>query len=169
MMRTLSMWLRNVELGFYKRSINGALALHRRNEVRLDGLALQSLCNRLEICWHARDVHPWDRSSSPERQKATFHQQAMEDTEAAVLRIFESRPEVQVIELRVLEPHSNAVLASGTVHRSAINVTEHHSPSIRMRLGALGIRCHYALLDATTPELEPAQHACKETDQRRIA
>ena len=43
-----------------------ALALNKRpREVRRDGLSLSQFCNRLQIEWRARDVHPWDRDRSP--------------------------------------------------------------------------------------------------------
>lgn len=60
---------------------------------RSDALALDSVCNRLDICWYARDVRPWDSWLSPERRESAFNQQAMEDTEAAVRRILERRPD----------------------------------------------------------------------------
>ena len=151
----LSGWFRKVQVRLYKQSIDGALALHRRNEVRSDGLTLESVCNRLEICWHARDVHPWDFGLSPEYQASAFNQQAMEDTEAAVRRILERRPEIEEIEVRVLDPHSRALLASGTVRRSALSATGLRSPSVRMRLGELGIGYFWAPADQGSPRTEP--------------
>lgn len=136
----LSGWLRKVQLRIYEHSIDAALALHRRNEVRSDGLTLESACSRLQICWHARNLHPWDSGLSPEHKESAFIQQAMEDTEAAVLRILERRPEVDEIEVKVLDPHSGVLLASGTVRRPALNAEGLRSPSVRMRLGELGIR-----------------------------
>lgn len=92
-------WFSKFELRLYKHSINDALALNRRNEVRPDGLTLESVCSRLEICWYARDVHSWDCRLPPEQREAAFNQQAMEDTEAAILRILERRPEVEEMEV----------------------------------------------------------------------
>jgi len=66
-------------------------------------------------------LHPWDDGLSAELRESAFNQQAMEDTEAAVHRILERRPEVAVMEKTVLDPHSSALLASGTVQRSAID------------------------------------------------
>lgn len=161
---------RKLQLRLYKRSIGNALALHRRNEVRSDGLSLDTVCNRLEICWHARDLHPWDDGLSPGRRESTFHQQAMEDIEAAVHRIFERRPEVEVIEIRVLHPHSNALLASGAVQRSAPNVCDLRSPSVRMRLGELGIRYFFTPSDPGTSGAEPGRSVNSgDLDHRSIA
>jgi hypothetical protein len=52
--------------------------------VRSDGLVLKNVCNRLEISWEARAVHPWDEDLSPHAKKIAFAEQALEDTEAAV-------------------------------------------------------------------------------------
>jgi hypothetical protein len=165
----LSGWFRKLQSRFYKRSIEGALALHRRNEVRSDGLTLESVCNRLEICWHARNVHPWDSVLSPEYQESAFNQQAMEDTEAAVRRIFERRPEVEVIEVTVLDPHSSALLASGTVRRSALNALRLRAPSVRMRLGELGIRYFWGPGDEGTYRAEARGEPSGKLDHTRIA
>jgi len=73
----LSGWFRKVQVRLYKHSIDGALALRRRNEFRSDGFTLKSACNRLEICWHARNLHPWDSGLSPEHKESAFKQQAV--------------------------------------------------------------------------------------------
>jgi len=165
----LSGWFRALQLRIYRHSIEDALALHRRNEARSDGLALDSVCNRLEICWHARDVHPWDCGLFPEKWESAFNQQAMEDTEIAVRRILERRPEVEVIEIRVLEPHSSALLASGTVQRSALNGAGLRLPSVRMRLRELGIRYLCVPADRSSCRTEPRSEPPWNTNHRRIA
>jgi hypothetical protein len=165
----LSGWFRKLRLRLYRHSIDDALALQRRSEVRSDGLALDSVCNRLEICWYARDVHPWDSGLSPERRQLAFNQQAMEDTEAAVQRILERCPEVEIIEIKVLEPRSSALLASGRVQRSALDKARLRSPSVRMRLGELGIRYDLAASDQASRRTELRSEPCKDTDNRRIA
>jgi len=165
----LSGLFRKIQSRFYKRSIEGALALHRRNEVRSDGLTLESVCNRLEICWHARNVHPWDSGLSPEYKESAFNQQAMEDTEAAVSRILERRPEIEEIEVKVLDPHSSALLASGTVRRSALSAPGLRSPSVRMRLGELGIRYFWAPTDHGSPRTELQSEPSRDMERRRIA
>ncbi len=165
----LSGWFRKVQVRLYKHSIDGALALHRRNEVRSDGLTLESVCNRLEICWHARDVHPWDSGLSPEQKESAFNQQAMEDTEAAVRRILERRPEIKEIEVKVLDPRSRALLASGTVRRSTLSAPGLRSPSVRMRLGELGIRYFWAPADHGSPRTEPKNEPSRDLEGRRIA
>ena len=71
----------------------------------------------------------------------------MADTEAAVLRLFEKLPQIDVIELSVLEPSSDALIASGTVHRSALNATQPPLLSVGMRLRELGITYRFAARD----------------------
>jgi hypothetical protein len=165
----LSGWFRKLQLRLYKHSIDDALALNRRNEVRRDGLTLQSVCSRLEICWYARDVHPWDYGLPPERREAAFNQQAMEDTEAAMWRILERRPEVEEIEVKVLDPDSSTLLALGTVRRSALNEAGLRTPSVRMRLGELGIRCVWAPRDQGSCRTELESEPSKKIDHKRIA
>ena len=161
---------RKLKFRLYRRSIDNALALYRRNEVRSDGLVLNSLCNRLEICWYARDLHPWDYALSPEQKESAFNLQAMEDTEAAVLRIFERRPEVQIIEVKVLESNSSTLLASGTIQRSALNAAGFRSPSVRMRLGEMGIRYFWAPIDPHVSGAAAQEtQASRKIDDRRIA
>jgi hypothetical protein len=128
----------------YKHRINDALALQERNEVRSDGLALHSTRNRLEIRWRARDVHPWDCGLSAREKERAYFRQLMEDTEAAVVRLFERLPEVDEIDLKVLDLQSETILVSGTVQRVSLTSCSECAPSVRMRLTFLGVRCHFA-------------------------
>jgi hypothetical protein len=132
--------LRRLWLRIYKLGIADALALHRRNEVRSDGLVLKNVCNRLEISWEARGVHPWDEKLLALSKEIEFAEQALEDTEAAVIRIFERLPEIDVLEIRVVVPQTGELLAIGTIPRAAINTEGNNARSVRMRLGELGIR-----------------------------
>jgi len=116
-----------------------ALALYRRGEARNDGLTLDHVCSRLEITWLARNIHPWDRDCPRAESETLFAEQALADTEAAVWRIFESLPHIDVIELSVLEPTSGALIATGAVHRSASNAARSPLLSVGMRLRELGI------------------------------
>ena len=136
-----------LSLLLYRRKIRQALSLHRRGEVRRDGLAADHVCSRLEIRWRARNIHPWDRHRTREESEALFVEQALADTEAAVHRLFERLPHIDVIELSVLEPASEALIASGTVHRSALNATRPPLLSVGMRLRELGITYRFAARD----------------------
>ncbi len=123
----------------FRRSIKHALALNLRNEVRPDGLVLSSALTRMEIEWYARDIHPWDRDRkiSPEDRALMFVQQCLSDTEAAIFRLFERLPQVDTIELRVLEPRSNMPVITGTVTRSGLETNENLSAGMRLMLSGM--------------------------------
>jgi hypothetical protein len=100
------------------KAIQNALALHRRGEVRRDGLNLISVSHHLEIEWRARDVHPWDRGTEDGEREVLFAEQSIADTDAALSRLFDELPEVNVIEFRVIHPDSGERILEGTVERS---------------------------------------------------
>ena len=129
----------------YRRSVRRALALHSRGEARADGLTLLRIRNRLQIQWRSRDVHPWDLGVAPEQRAAMFHEQLVADTEAAILRLFQALPQIDRIDLQVLEPNSESVVLAGTVNRSAL-ISVRSLPSVRMRLQLLGV--NFCALDS---------------------
>lgn len=142
---------RRLDLWRFRRNVDDALALHRRGEVRNDGLKLEGVYSHLEIRWHARDIHPWDRDLlRGSRRQAAFAEQALADTEAAILRLFERLPHVDIIALSVLEPASETLIAAGTVHRSELSGRRTHLLSVRMRLRDIGVQ-----YNLTAPELPP--------------
>ena len=130
---------RELELWCHRRNINRALGLYLRGEVRRDGLSADHLSCRLEIRWQAREVHPWDRECTRTEREALFAEQALADTEAAIHRLFEQLPYVDVIDLAVLEPTSGSRVAQGTVHRSTLKTTRPRLQSVGMRLRELGV------------------------------
>jgi len=138
MWRILENKLREWQIKRSKRRVERALGLHLRGEVRRDGLKLNHFQNRLEIEWRARDVHPWDRDLPPERRLLLFVEQLLADTEAAISRLFDALPAVDVIDLRVLNPDSETAIIEGTVFRSALN-RNRHLLSVKMRLMEMGI------------------------------
>jgi hypothetical protein len=144
MWRLLKSFLRKPDLWRYRRRIKRALALHLRGEARRDGLTVDSVSSRLEIRWRARDIHPWDRHLPKYEREVMFAEQALTDTEAAVARLFERFPEVDVIELSVLEPKSETLIAAGTVHRSDLNADRPRLLSVGMRLREVGITYRFA-------------------------
>jgi hypothetical protein len=145
MWRLLKSFLRKSDLWRYHRRIKRALGLHLRGEARRDGLTLDNVSNHLEIRWRARDIHPWDRHLAGCESDVMFAEQALDDTEAAVFRLFERLPEVDVIELSVLEPGSEILIAAGTVHRSDLDEARPHLLSVGMRLREVGVRYRFAL------------------------
>jgi hypothetical protein len=132
--------------GWYRRRIEQALDLERRGGARKDGLQLGKMQHRLEIRWQARGVHPWDRHLPREVRQARFIEQALADTEAAIARLFEALPEVDVIDLSVTDPKSDATMLSGTVHRADFQNLR-SSPSVRMRLAEMGVSVEAVEID----------------------
>jgi hypothetical protein len=122
-----------------RRALGHALALHRRGEVRSDGLDLLEASVKLSVSWRARGIHPWDRELPEQRTAGQLLDQTLHDTEDAVERIFAAFPEASTLELDVFEndPSSNRVVISGAVDRSDVGRCD--SSSIAMRLRMLGI------------------------------
>ena len=119
MWRPLANMIRGLNTFRHERKIKRALTLNQRSDMRSDGLKLKNVCNRLEIEWCARDIHPWDRHDPPETRASLFVRQCLNDTDAAITRLFETLPQVDVIAVRVLEPATEEVIVAGTVRRAA--------------------------------------------------
>jgi hypothetical protein len=111
--------------------------------------------NRLQLEWRARDIHPWDRDLPPEEQAELFSKQALQDTDAALIRLFQKLPEIEQIEFQVLKPMAfGGVILTGVVDREEALNPEPPS-SLRMRLYMLGVRYkiadeHLVLLPANS-------------------
>jgi hypothetical protein len=119
------------------RRVVKALALHKRGEVRSDGLLLSHFQNRLQIEWRGREVHPWDRDLPPAALARLFVEQCLKDADAAIRRLFATLTQIDVIEFKMLDPNSGAPILSGVITRSeSISVT---APSSGMRLKQLGV------------------------------
>jgi hypothetical protein len=132
------------------RKIDRALALHQRGEVRSDGLQLTSARTTLNIEWLARDIHPWDRDMSAEKAEQLFAEQCLNDTNAAIARLFTELPVLDAIELRVKRSPGQPPLLSGVVHRSSLRQTG--DCSIGMRLRSLGLTFRMNKLCFDTPD-----------------
>lgn len=114
-----------------------ALAITPRGGVAHDFLQLSNFSAHLRVEWTARDVHPWDSDLPPGARAERFVDQSLTDTNAAIHRLFRMLPEVEVIEIRVLDPNSGAPIIAGTITRDeALTVS---SPSPRMKLKKLGV------------------------------
>jgi hypothetical protein len=120
------------------KAIQEGLALHHRGEVRGDGLTLTQASHHLEIEWRARDIHPWDRASGSGEREFLFAEQAIADTDAALSRLFNELPEVDVIKFRVTQPDSDQRIFAGTVERSG-RVPSTQGVSARTRLWHRGV------------------------------
>lgn len=136
MWRPMQKCLRKINLWRYHRCIRQALALHLRGEARRDGLTVDNVSSRLDIRWRARDIHPWDRHRARYEREVIF---------AEVVRLFERLPQIDVIDLSVVEPASETLIAAGTVHRSDLSAPRPRLSSVGMRLREVGIRYCFAL------------------------
>jgi len=115
-----------------------ALALHRRGEVRRDGLRATSASTTLRIEWLARDIHPWNRHLPDDEVERLFTQQCLDDTDAAIARIFQEIPVLDTIEVCVRRRASGPPLLAGTVQRNSLEMNA--DASVGMRLRGLGVR-----------------------------
>jgi hypothetical protein len=138
MWQPLEVLLRQFDRWRCRRNVRRALALCLRGEARRDGLVLVRARHWLEVRWRSRNIHPWESEVSLEREAQLFREQLAADTEAAILRLFQALPQIDRIDLQVLEPASDTVILSGTVHRSALSAVQ-SVMSVRMRLMSLGV------------------------------
>jgi hypothetical protein len=130
-----------------RRRVEHALALHRRGEVRSDGLMLTALSHHLEVEWCARYIHPWDRDCDRRERKHQFAEQSFADTDAALSRLFNALPYVDVIAFTVVHPESHERILAGTVSRSA-SVPKTCNASPRTRLWHRGATVSLVVLAA---------------------
>jgi hypothetical protein len=137
-MKNFFSWLPQIGLYWTARR---ALALAPRGAVPNDVLVVTNLSiPPLQIEWRARDLHPWDRDLSLALQTELFHGQALQDTEAALRRLFSVFPDMEQIVFRVLEPAApNRLIAAGNIARGEFDAADRF-PSLRMRLYMMGVR-----------------------------
>ena len=137
--------------------VNRSLALWPRGGVVNDRLVLHKVSGQLQLEWHARAVHPWDRDLPACRQLEAYFEQAVADTNFAIPRIFQKLPEIDVIEIRVLDtqdPTKN-LLAGVVTREDALAADLSYSP--KMRLKMMGIQ--YAKIVGQCLEFVPAAPA----------
>jgi hypothetical protein len=134
--------------------VNRSLALRPRGGVVNDRLVLHRLSGQLQLEWHARAVHPWDRDLPICRQVEAYFEQAVADTDFAIRRIFQRLPEIDVIEIRVLDTQDpTKIMLAGVVTREdALTPDQPYSP--KMRLKMMGIQ--YAKIMGPCLEFVPA-------------
>jgi hypothetical protein len=139
-----------------RRSIHKALALNRY-EVRPDGLYPERTSFWLAISWRARDIHPWDSDLAADRKALRLVEQTFSDTQAALERLFMALPEVDVIDLRVLEADArkHGTLMSGSISRREFETCQASSTAMRLKL--LGV--NYNLVNS---RFEPLAASCSE-------
>jgi hypothetical protein len=140
----------------FKRSVQQivrrALALRPRGAIPNDVPILTNLVlsgHRLKLEWRARDVHPWDRDLPLAEQAELFSEQALQDTDVALIRLFQGLSEIEQIEFQVLKPDGfGDVILAGVVDRE--RALDPEQPlSLRMRLLMLGVT--YQMADDHLP------------------
>src|SRR5208282_3730896 len=115
--------------------------LKPRGGIRNDVLVINRLAMRVRVEWFARDVHPWD-SDLPERRKAElFAQQCLEDVDAAIPRLFAQLPEIDVLEIQVLERSTQNKIIAGVVDRGDLAAQAGSSSGMRLKTIGINFRC----------------------------
>jgi hypothetical protein len=125
-----------------RRRVLRALALNRVGKSGTDELSLSHLSNHLEVQWRAREVHPWDRDLPPARVAQLFVEQCLDDTSAALERLFSALPEIDIIEFKVTHPASRASIVSGSVMRLEIQNAKACSSGMRLKQLGVTYRLH---------------------------
>jgi hypothetical protein len=150
-------FLRKLSAGLRARwlrgSIDKALALSRY-EARPDGLELEGTSFNLAISWRPRGIHPWDSDMTVDRKAARLVEQTFTDTLAALERLFIALPEIDVIDLKVLEADTrkHGILLSGSISQREFDACRVLSPAMRLRL--LGV--NYNLVNSCLESLAPS-------------
>lgn len=119
------------------KSIQSALALNRRGEFRPDALCPINPSFRLKLKWHARGIHPWDSNLPPDKAIPRLVEQTLLDADAGIQRLFEILPEIDAVDLRVLETNSDRTIMSGTIDRKEFEA--YRAASVGMRLRMVGV------------------------------
>ena len=124
----------------FRRMVTKALAVGSRGFIANDVLLLSKLSTQVQVEWRTRDVHPWNRNVPPDQRAELFREQTLHDTDAAIRRFFQLLPDLDAIEIRVLEPHApnRLILAGAVARRDAMATRSLSSPG--MRLKTMGIK-----------------------------
>jgi len=118
--------------------VSRALTLRSRGAIGNDGLVVQNLTARLRVQLLARPIHPWDRDRPANERNELFVQQCLEDVSTAIPKLFRSMPEIDEMEITVLDPKDKGVIISGVVKRSDA-LTHDKYLSAGMNLRAMGL------------------------------
>jgi hypothetical protein len=95
----------------------------------------------------ARDVHPWDHDLPERRRAELFAQQCLEDVDATIPRLFEQLPEIDTLEIRVLERESKTQIITGVVHRSDLATQVDSSLGMRLKTIGINYQCPNLILE----------------------
>jgi hypothetical protein len=117
--------------------VSRALSLRPRGAIGNDGLVVQNLSARLRVQLLARPIHPWDRDRPAGERSELFVQQCLEDVSTAIPNLFCSMPEIDEMEVTVLDPRRKSAIIAGIVKRS--DALASNCLSAGMRLRAMGL------------------------------
>ena len=126
------------EAGAIHQMVSGALSLRPRGGIVKDGLVVRNLSARLRMQLFARPVHPWDRDRPTQEKNEMFVQQCLEDVSNAIPNVFRSMPEIDEIEVVVLDPRGKFAIISGIVKRGDALAPDEFA-SAGMKLRAMGL------------------------------
>lgn len=84
--------------------------------------------------------------------------------QAAIFRLFKACPQIDPIDMGILEPVTNTVIMVGQVTRSALSKAQ-RLPSIRMRLLQLGLKSYFPVRASLTSPGE-SEHATDKSCRR---
>jgi hypothetical protein len=125
------------EGGAIGQMVSRALSLRPRGAIGNDGLVVQSLSARLRVQLLARPIHPWDRDRPANERSDLFVQQCLEDVSIAIPKLFLSMPEIEEMEVTVLDPRSRNAIIAGIVKRSDALTSDCLSAGMKLR--AMGL------------------------------
>jgi hypothetical protein len=113
--------------------VGAALSLKPRGGIGKDGLVVRSLSARLRVQLLARPIHPWDRDRAADERSELFVQQCLEDVSTAIPQLFRSLPEIQEMEITVLDPKGKSAIMAGVVNRDDALTANGVSAGMKLR------------------------------------
>jgi len=125
------------EGGAISQIVSRAFSLRRRGAIGNDGLIVRNLSARFRVQLLARPIHPWDRNRPREERNELFVQQCLDDLSTAIPNLFRSMPEIDEMEVTVLDPRDKSAIIAGIVTRTDA-LTSNSLPA-GMKLRAMGL------------------------------
>ncbi len=126
-----------VEGGPISQMVSRALSLRPRGAIGNDGMVVRNLSARLRVQLLARAIHPWDRDRPASERSELFVQQCLEDVSTAIPKLFRSMPEIDEMEITVLDPRKKNAIIAGVVKRA--DALTSNCLSVGMKLKAMGL------------------------------
>ncbi len=120
--------------------VSRALSVKPRGGVGNDGLVVRSLSARLRVELVARRIHPWDRHRPANERAELFVQQCLEDVSTAIPELFRKMPEIDELEVAVLDPRNRTAIIAGVVNRKDVLASNSSSPGMKLRAMGLEYR-----------------------------